>query len=142
MFERQNAVFGPTEAGVPSPLVPHTHPYPTRYHGLVNNYPRFGLPYQQATYARVPYAGLGGCGGCGMQPVGGTETPDGLGADDSATWAVTGVALALLFGGVVGVAVAPRSASMIGWGVAGAAANLILGPLGLAGVAAVSLAQK
>lgn len=53
------SIFGDTHHGVPSPLVPHRHPYPTRYHGPIWTTPWFSLPYRQNPYARVPYAGLG-----------------------------------------------------------------------------------
>lgn len=58
-----DSIFGTTICGVPSPLVPHQHPYPTRYHG-----PWFGTISQSSTYKLRPYAnpvdagpGMSGC---------------------------------------------------------------------------------
>lgn len=53
------SIFGDTYHGVPSPLVPHTHPYPTRYHGPIFRTPVFALPYRERPYALAPYAGMG-----------------------------------------------------------------------------------
>lgn len=64
-------------AGVPSPYVPHVHPYPTRFHGGVWKVPRFGFPVTQAVEANfkrddfataprqrpVATSGLSGAGG-------------------------------------------------------------------------------
>jgi hypothetical protein len=52
-------IFGDTSEGVPNPLVPHVHPYPTRYHGPIFNQPQFTRPFVQNPYATAPYAGLG-----------------------------------------------------------------------------------
>jgi hypothetical protein len=46
----QMSIFGRTYGGVPSPLVPHRHPYPTRYHGYVSSVPRFGQTYKRSSY--------------------------------------------------------------------------------------------
>jgi hypothetical protein len=37
--------------GVPSPLVTHVHPYPTRFHGGIWKRPVFGMPYVRTPYA-------------------------------------------------------------------------------------------
>lgn len=52
-------IFGDTSNGVPNPLVPHVHPYPTRYHGPIFNQPMFTRPFVQNPYATAPYAGVG-----------------------------------------------------------------------------------
>jgi hypothetical protein len=53
----EDGIFGDTYHGVPNPLVPHRHPYPTRYHGTMLWAPRFMLPYVERPYARPPFAG-------------------------------------------------------------------------------------
>lgn len=37
--------------GVPSPVVTHVHPYPTRYHGGIWTRPVFGLPWVRTPHA-------------------------------------------------------------------------------------------
>jgi hypothetical protein len=37
--------------GIPSPLVTHVHPYPTRHHGGIWKRPEFGLPYVRTPYS-------------------------------------------------------------------------------------------
>ena len=46
------SIFQDTYHGVPSPTIPHTHPYPTRYHGPMYTTPRFFLPYQEQAWNR------------------------------------------------------------------------------------------
>ena len=50
------SIFTDTHHGVLNPNIPHTHPYPTRFHGPVYTVPTFGLPYRQQSW-QVP-AGL------------------------------------------------------------------------------------
>lgn len=62
------SIFGDTYHGVPNPLIPHTHPYPTRFHGPVYGVPRFDLPYQQQSWNAPsglvsPGAGCMSCSG-------------------------------------------------------------------------------
>jgi len=52
-------IFGDTSEGVPNPLVPHVHPYPTRYHGPIWTQPQAMKPFLPTPYARAPYAGTG-----------------------------------------------------------------------------------
>lgn len=52
-------IFGDTSEGVPNPLVPHVHPYPTRYHGPIWTQPQAMKPFIPTPYARAPYAGVG-----------------------------------------------------------------------------------
>lgn len=52
-------IFGDTSQGVPNPLSPHVHPYPTRYHGPIFNQPMFGRPYVDNGYMVPPYSGVG-----------------------------------------------------------------------------------
>lgn len=51
------SIFGDTYGGVANPLVPHAHPYATRFHGPMNATVRFGMPFQRQTY--VGYSGFG-----------------------------------------------------------------------------------
>ncbi len=53
------SIFGDTYNGVPNPQTPHTHPYPTRFHGPIWTWPVFGMPWRENTYAQSPYMGLG-----------------------------------------------------------------------------------
>jgi hypothetical protein len=54
------SIFGDTVHGVPSPTIPHEHPYPTRFHGPIYHYPRFYLPYREQSYVVPPeYTGPG-----------------------------------------------------------------------------------
>jgi len=46
----KQSIFGDTYSGVVSPLVPHVHPYPTRFHGPIYNYPRFYRPYRTQSF--------------------------------------------------------------------------------------------
>ena len=48
------SIFGDTHEGVVSPLVPHTHPWPTRFHGPNYLIPRFGMPYRQMPWTSPP----------------------------------------------------------------------------------------
>lgn len=57
VLPEKNSIFGNTYNGVPNPMVPHRHPYPTRYHGPVFNYPVPSYGYEIAPYARSPFAG-------------------------------------------------------------------------------------
>jgi len=57
VMPERNSIFGNTYNGVPNPMVPHKHPYPTRYHGPVFNYPTPSYGYDISPYARSPFAG-------------------------------------------------------------------------------------
>lgn len=56
----QGSIFGYTYQGVPNPLVPHKHPYPTRYHGPNYTVPDARSTYRERPYAESPYLGFGG----------------------------------------------------------------------------------
>jgi len=56
----QASIFGYTYGGVPNPLVPHKHPYPTRYHGPNYTVPDARSTYRERPYAESPYLGFGG----------------------------------------------------------------------------------
>lgn len=55
----RDSIFGNTYNGVPNPMVPYQHPYPTRFHGPVFRYPQPGWQYERSPYARAPFDGLG-----------------------------------------------------------------------------------
>lgn len=65
------SIFGDTYHGVPSPNIPHCHPYPTRYHGPIYNIPVFGKPYRQQTWrgGYGPLTGLGSASECGVNEI-------------------------------------------------------------------------
>jgi hypothetical protein len=56
----RDSIYGNTYGGVPNPMIPHQHPYPTRYHGPVFNYPQPGYRYATRPYAEVPFNGADG----------------------------------------------------------------------------------
>lgn len=41
-----DSIFGDTYHGVPNPLIPHYHPWPTRFHGPNFNYVQGSLPWR------------------------------------------------------------------------------------------------
>jgi hypothetical protein len=53
------SIFGDTIDGVPNPLIPHVHPYPTRYHGPIFNQPQAMQPYRERPYGVAPFTGVG-----------------------------------------------------------------------------------
>lgn len=57
VMPEKDSIFGNTYGGVPNPMIPYQHPYPTRYHGPVFNYPMPGWQYETAPYARAPFNG-------------------------------------------------------------------------------------
>lgn len=129
------SIFSDTERGIPSPTVPHEHPYPTRYHGPVWTTPRFFLPYREASYQvpsglpnpNFPTAPCDGCQG---------NAASGLGADQPALFgtATGSTALDALLGAAIGYASSPKSHERALWAAGGAAAGLLAGTLGLLGV--------
>lgn len=73
-----DSVFGDTYHGVPNPVVPHRHPYPTRYHGAIFSDPQFFLPYRDRPYAQAPFARI-------AAPLAPWEKRDLRGFDDKLT---------------------------------------------------------
>jgi len=137
----RQSIFGDTYEGVPSPLVPHEHPYPTRYHGANWTYPRFGLPYVENPLAVAPYAGLdGACSSCRASPGGelGRAGPDGLGEVDAGGPSVRAVAWAVAstVGTAAGVYHGYQRNQSIGWALAwglfGAVMPIVALPLAVA----------
>lgn len=55
----RDSIYGDTYNGVPNPMVPHVHPYPTRFHGAKLEYPQPGFQYVARPYASRPFNGLG-----------------------------------------------------------------------------------
>ncbi len=55
----RGSIFGDTYNGVPNPMVPFTHGYPTRYHGAIWSYPQPGYSYAPRPYVRTPFLGMG-----------------------------------------------------------------------------------
>jgi hypothetical protein len=139
MNRDQQSIFGPTYEGVPNPVIPHVHPYPTRYHGPIWQYPNAGLPYVTTPYARAPYAGFGspdGLGGCACKGLAGS--PDGLG--DPMLCATTGSSLMdAAVGAAIGVIAAPRAGDQALWALIGAGAAWLGGAVGMIGVGAAGL---
>jgi len=122
----RQSIFGDTYNGVPSPVIPHTHPYPTRFHGPIYTTPRFMHPYrEQAWQSPGDYVG----------PVPATA---GFGAAGSSGPAFFGSAtgstiLDTLIGAGLGYLVAPRKDDRILWAAAAGTAALLAGTLGLVG---------
>ena len=116
------SIFGATYGGVPNPFVPHSHPWPTRYHGPLNHYVRAGGIYQPSVYS-VPTPG---------SPFG--ASPDGLGAFEPSSSA-GGMLLRACAGALLGAAAAlgasstPAPSAVIA--AAAAAATVIFGPEGM-----------
>jgi len=112
----QDSIFGNTYAGVPNPMVPHRHPWPTRYHGPIYTVPGVADPsYRQRPYARAPYVGVDGLGGSPFDPITGSRLVD----------AIAGAAL--------GYIVSPNLADRPMWAIAGGLAGYAAGFMGLAG---------
>jgi len=135
------SIFGDTHRGVPSPNVPHVHPYPTRYHGPIWSYPTFGQPYQSNPYAAGPsYMGFGSPDGlgsaCGCKGMG--ASPDGLG--EPLLCASSGNSMVdIALGAVVGVLVSRTNEDRVAWGLAGAAAGWLGGLVGIVAVGGTGL---
>jgi len=59
VVQEELSILGDTYPGVPNPLVGHTHPYPTRFHGPNWNQPMFGQPWVETPMVGVPFTGIG-----------------------------------------------------------------------------------
>jgi len=155
MRHDQQSIFGNTYEGVPTPYVPHVHPYPTRYHGPIWQYPNATLPYVTTPYARAPYAGFGAsctCGsglgtncscvsGLGTSPDGLGTSPDGLG--DPMLCATTGSSIIDAFiGAGIGYVSAPTKGDAPLWALVGAGAAWMGGLVGIIGVGAAGLYMR
>lgn len=121
-----DSIFGDTVHGVPNPLVPHRHPYPTRYHGTILREPRFGLPYVERPYAVPPFAGVGAAMGedSSRPPLFSSLTGSTLG--DAA------------IGAAFGYLIAPDASSRGLWTGVGGVGTMLAGTIGLLGTAALA----
>lgn len=57
-----DSVFGDTYHGVPNPMVPHLHPWPTRYFGPNFTMPQATMPFVARPWGRVPFFGVDSLG--------------------------------------------------------------------------------
>jgi hypothetical protein len=137
----QSSIFGNTYQGVPNPLVPHRHPYPTRYHGPIWVQPEAIFSYRPRPYwiahdpnvvRRMP----GPSPNIRMYDMSGTE-PDGLGDAPPLLASPTGHRLIdVLIGGGLGWILGPKKDTKPLWAAGGAVAALLTGTLGIIGTAA------
>jgi hypothetical protein len=109
------SIFGNTLQGVPSPYVPHKHPYPTRYHGPIFDAPRFKQPYRLRPYYVAP--GL-------------SASPDGIGELSLPSITRSPVADALL-GALAGWTGAPNREDALLYALGGASLTYFGGFVGL-----------
>lgn len=118
MHDTDNSIFGPTMQGVPNPMVPHRHPWPTRYHGPIYTVPGTANPtYVQRDMARTPYMGFGAV----------DLNVTGYPVVDAAA------------GGAVGYFMAKKKEKRIPMAIAGALTSYLAGWVGIAGTAAFAL---
>jgi hypothetical protein len=118
----RDSIFGDTYGGVPNPMVPHRHPWPTRYHGPIYTVPGVAKPsYRMRPYARAPYMGTNGLGASPFDPLSGSRTLDAVG------------------GAVIGYLVAPKPGDAPLWAIAGAFAGYAAGFMGMAGTLGVGI---
>jgi hypothetical protein len=118
----RDSIFGDTYGGVPNPMVPHRHPWPTRYHGPIYTVPGVAKPtYRQRPYARASFVGMGAA-----------PFAEALGSN------VTGSPLAdALLGAGLGYLVAPEGQNRPAWVIGSAIAAYGFGLAGFAGVGAM-----
>jgi hypothetical protein len=144
-----DSIFGDTYHGVPNPLVPHLHPYPTRFHGPILDVPMATFPYVETPYARVPFAGApaeaaGAC--CISCEEGGPCDGGALGAAGDRPpllSSLTGYTAAdALVGAAVGYMIAPNQSERLKWTAVGGVATALLGTLGLVGAVAGSFYSR
>jgi hypothetical protein len=128
------SIFGDTWHGVPSPTIPHTHPYPTRFHGPVNTIPAFTLPYREQSW-QSPQGNL-------LQQMRALHGLDGVES-------LTGSSIVdAVVGGLIGYFSAPQGAhsgaakERLLWGVGGGLAGLVAGSLGIGAVAGVAVFKR
>lgn len=116
----RDSIFGDTYDGVPNPLTPHRHPWPTRYHGPNYTVPGVDSTYAQRPYAIAPYMGMG-------------EAPMSPPVD---------VVVNSLAGAAIGYLVADKESHRPVWAIVGALAGYGMGFIGLLGVAGVGLVMR
>lgn len=114
----RDSIFGDTYNGVPNPMVPHVHPWPTRYHGPIFTNPGVAKPtYRERDYAKPPFMGMGQHSGMGAVSL------DVSGS----SW------IDALLGAGVGLVAAPQPKEQPLWVIAGAIAAYAAGWAGMAG---------
>lgn len=121
----RDSIFGDTHGGVPNPMVPHRHPWPTRYHGPIYTVPGVAKPsYRQRPYARAPYLGTEGLGGSPFDPLSGSRVVDAIG------------------GAAAGYLVSPKDTDRPMWMIVGALAGYAAGFMGLAGTVGAGIYMR
>ncbi len=111
-----DSIWGDTYGGVPNPMVPVVHGYPTRYHGAIFTMPQAGYKYVPRPYTLAPFLGVDGA---------------------FKSMSLTGNSIAdALIGVAVGYVVAPSKKKAPVYAAAAAAAMGFAGGLGLVGVLA------
>lgn len=138
-------VFGYTRRGVPSPTIPHAHPYPTRYHGPNWNVPVFGRPYRSQSYITETPSGLHPAFVHANRPE--VESMRrrwlGFGEVPALFQSTTGSNLvdALVTAGA-GFALAPKKEDRVAWAIAGGVAGMFAGTAGLLGIVGAGLYMR
>lgn len=137
------SIFGDTYDGVPNPLVPHLHPYPTRYHGPILNQPQATLPYRPTPYSRPPYVAEAKPlapweRALGQEPDVQAEQHANLLAEGEDVFLSGQLATTMVLRGAVGVAVgaavAPEGKEAL-WAAIGFAMGATVGEVGIVGLA-------
>lgn len=146
------SIFGDTYQGVPNPVVPHVHPYPTRYHGPVFMTPQATFSYRDRPYTvPVPPRSMGAspdglgacCPGCadGSGCEGTGASPDGLGGVPLLQSMTGNTMVDAALGAITGWVFAPTKQDALAYAVGGAAASGILGTVGLIGLLVIEVAE-
>lgn len=117
----RDSIFGNTYDGVPNPMIPFQHAYPTRYHGQILAMPQSIPEYRSNPLYR---ASLG-------------EAPPPL------VRSVTGyMFLDAAIGGAIGYMLAPKQDQRLMWTGIGAVGTALAGTLGLVGTTALAFSQR
>lgn len=130
----RQSIFSDTYDGVPSPLVPHEHPYPTRFHGPIYQYPRFYLPYREQSFV-VPGDYLNPDLKVGMN---GFDEP-AISLGKTITGSIIGDAI--VSAGIAFLLNYDREDRVM-WASGGALAGFLGGTLGVIGTTAFSLSRR
>lgn len=124
----KTSIFGDTYDGVPSPTIPHTHPYPTRFHGPIYTTPRFMMPYREQSW-QSPGDYVGPVAGLGSD----SSRPALFGS------ATGNVLFDTLLGAALGYTMARKQDEQLLWAGAGGVAGLLAGTLGLVGIVGAAI---
>ncbi len=121
----RDSIYGDTYGGVPNPMVPVQHGYPTRFHGPIFTVPQAGHTYAHSTYTLAPFLGV--------------DDPGGL-QGTLRSFSLTGNSIAdALIGAAIGYAAAPKKGRAPVYAAAGAAAMGFAGAVGLVAILALGL---